>query len=317
MQLPSNKVGLVLIFVVLSVASTIFFTKIKLPEKLVDLENVDLLVRRNTDNNTKSGDADADGLLDWQEELYGSDPDNADTDGDGTNDGDEVSLRRDPTVPAPNDPLLTTKDLFNTNVNLDGYATGTVTDKLSVKLFSEYFTLKRNDKLNDETQEDLVNKLATDAVKNSDFKDYFVKSDLTIISSSKDTVKIYGTEFAQISITSILRMDSYKNLSEKQYMTNIANEYQNLAQNLAYINVPDVAGDAHLKIVNQAYQAGTLIKGMLDVDADPVEVTLAIAQYQASLNADSGLYTTLGQYFETNGIIFDDAKVINFWNYFK
>lgn len=317
MQLPSNKVGFVLIFVVLSVASTIFFTKIKFPEKLIDPESVDLIVGRNTDANLKAGDADQDGLLDWEEELYGSDPNNPDTDDDGTNDGDEIDLKRDPTVPAPNDPLLTTKDLFNTDFGVSPYATGTLTNKLSVDLFSEYFNLRRNNELTEEKQEELVTNLAQDAVKNTDFGDFYVESDLKIVESTKDTVKKYGTEFATISFEYLLKMDSYQNLPEKQYIGYVAQAYKDMAEALSQIDVPGVANEAHLKIINQNYKAGAIISLMIEGEVDPVEITLIIAQYQASLNADAGLYTTLGQYFETNGIIFDDKTAISFWNYFK
>lgn len=44
-------------------------------------------------------DSDGDGLRDWEEVLYHTDPHNPDTDGDGTPDGLEVKLGRDPTIP--------------------------------------------------------------------------------------------------------------------------------------------------------------------------------------------------------------------------
>jgi hypothetical protein len=48
-------------------------------------------------------DHDYDGLADWEEELYGTDPNNPDTDGDGYLDGEEVASGYDPTKRAPND----------------------------------------------------------------------------------------------------------------------------------------------------------------------------------------------------------------------
>ncbi len=44
-------------------------------------------------------DSDNDGLRDWEEVLYRTDPHKPDTDGDGTPDGEEVKLGRDPAVP--------------------------------------------------------------------------------------------------------------------------------------------------------------------------------------------------------------------------
>lgn len=53
-------------------------------------------------------DPDGDGLKNWQEETYKTDPRNPDTDGDGYLDGEEVASGYDPTIPAPNDALLGT-----------------------------------------------------------------------------------------------------------------------------------------------------------------------------------------------------------------
>ena len=52
-----------------------------------------------------SPDTDRDGLLDWEETLWKTDPTQADTDKDGTSDSQEVAERRDPTKPAPGDAL--------------------------------------------------------------------------------------------------------------------------------------------------------------------------------------------------------------------
>lgn len=48
-------------------------------------------------------DHDHDGLADWEEELYGTDPNNPDTDGDGYLDGEEVASGYNPAKKAPND----------------------------------------------------------------------------------------------------------------------------------------------------------------------------------------------------------------------
>jgi len=50
-------------------------------------------------------DLDFDGLSGWEETIYGTDPENPDTDGDGYLDGEEVIAGYDPTKKAPNDKL--------------------------------------------------------------------------------------------------------------------------------------------------------------------------------------------------------------------
>ncbi len=50
-------------------------------------------------------DSDGDGLKDWEEKLYGTAVDNADTDGDGTSDADEITQSRDPLKRGPKDKM--------------------------------------------------------------------------------------------------------------------------------------------------------------------------------------------------------------------
>ncbi len=55
-------------------------------------------------------DSDGDGLADWEEELWETDPQKSDTDGDGTSDGEEIKARRDPRRAGPNDQLKTSNE---------------------------------------------------------------------------------------------------------------------------------------------------------------------------------------------------------------
>jgi len=55
-------------------------------------------------------DTDKDGLTSWEEGLYKTDPKNSDTDGDGTPDGEEIKVGRDPTVASPHDGINEVKE---------------------------------------------------------------------------------------------------------------------------------------------------------------------------------------------------------------
>jgi len=66
----------------------------------------------NTNICDKSIDSDCDGLTNAEEKLYGTDPNNPDTDGDGYSDGVEVKSGYDPLKPAPGDKIATEKILL-------------------------------------------------------------------------------------------------------------------------------------------------------------------------------------------------------------
>ena len=46
-------------------------------------------------------DSDNDGLQNWEEELYKTDPINPDSDGDGASDGEEIKVGRNPALAGP------------------------------------------------------------------------------------------------------------------------------------------------------------------------------------------------------------------------
>jgi hypothetical protein len=62
----------------------------------------------STQDQTTSLDTDSDGLKDWEEALWGTDPKNPDTDEDGTPDGEEVAVGRNPMKKGPDDQMTNT-----------------------------------------------------------------------------------------------------------------------------------------------------------------------------------------------------------------
>jgi len=64
-------------------------------------------------------DADEDGLADWEEVLWKTNIKNADTDGDGANDAEEIKANRNPLVKGPDDKLdsATIKEISFTDAN--------------------------------------------------------------------------------------------------------------------------------------------------------------------------------------------------------
>ena len=95
-----------------------------------------------TESPALAKDSDNDGLKDWEEELWKTDKNKADTDGDGTLDGQEIKLGRNPLVKGPNDKLSkeTVADKVNTQTEKDL----TDTEKFSRELFLKIIAAKQN-----------------------------------------------------------------------------------------------------------------------------------------------------------------------------
>lgn len=74
-------------------------------EQFSDLLKRETEISQEITKFSQADDLDKDGLANWQEEIYGTDPNNPDTDGDSYLDGEEIISGYDPLVPAPNDAL--------------------------------------------------------------------------------------------------------------------------------------------------------------------------------------------------------------------
>jgi len=102
--MKKTKIPFVVIIVgaILIIGGVIFVLKYSSRESLLGI-NFGSKNSKISEENFK--DSDNDGLRDWEEELFRTDPDNPDTDGDGYLDGEEVDSGHNPLVKAPGDNL--------------------------------------------------------------------------------------------------------------------------------------------------------------------------------------------------------------------
>ncbi|MFH1461234.1 MAG: hypothetical protein ABIF84_02340, partial [Patescibacteria group bacterium] len=102
-QLFSKKIYLFVVILVLLIGITIGgYLVLKSQTSQADL--LDQIAQKIKDQEIID-DLDNDGLAGWEENLYKTDPNNPDTDGDGYLDGEEIAAGYDPTKPAPDDKL--------------------------------------------------------------------------------------------------------------------------------------------------------------------------------------------------------------------
>src|SRR3990167_6963602 len=100
MATPSKKLVLIFVgsvFIVIGFAYATFNLTRKETYVATTLEAT------TTNSALLAKDGDSDGLKDWEEQLWKTDPYNPDTDGDGTGDGQEIKLGRNPVLAGPND----------------------------------------------------------------------------------------------------------------------------------------------------------------------------------------------------------------------
>jgi hypothetical protein len=277
MQTPSNKVGLVLIIVVLFVAGSILFSKIEFTRPLAPLEQVELVITRNTDQISNETWLDA---FNQTQLMQFSSP----------------------------GPMIE-----GSTSNPDS-----LTAQLATDLFAEYLILKQKGLLSQEDETILTEKISQKITQEASLKNQYALEDITVINSNPETVEIYGERVAQITIEHFMQMDTFKNQKQtNEYLNSIANQHQNYVDQLLQVSTPDVVQEAHILLINSAYQTKIFFQTLAQADRDPAASLVIVSQYQARSTTEQGLYTLLAQYFKNNGILFETESTTRFWNLFE
>jgi len=167
-------------------------------------------------------DSDNDGLKDWEEVLWKTDPKNPDTDGDGTPDGEEIKTWRNPLVRAPNDKFLT--DEIASEI------------KTSAKL--------------EENLKKIPEKTATFAVSSETKEQQALRAygNALAIIIQKQNSEFYAREQA---IFSQITGENTPQTSDAEELVTLAGSYLNVAAKVALLETPEVT-----KSLNEAISLG-------------------------------------------------------------
>lgn len=234
-------------------------------------------------------DTDKDGLSDWEESLYGTDPKNPDTDKDGYLDGEEIISNRDPLKKGPDDFLIISEKSNSNNstkniskVIIENYLK-TIRDQNSSDLTPEKLNELLAQSLNSENSTEFTNALRSEIY-------YFLPPNLDkeiIISNdnSEKNIKKYwlninktfeklmttapSYDFFQ-TITSSMQTKDYKKLDE------VIIYYKNSYENVKMIQVPSSLIDAHKNILIVFYKHWKISEAIKTYENDPMKSLLAI-----------------------------------------
>ncbi len=281
---------IILVFVILIIAGLIISFRIEKKETVQTTLVTSAEVAKV--NAILAKDADDDGLKDWEEELWKTDPANPDTDGDGTSDGEEITTGRNPLTAGPDDRL--DEEALKTKVNQPHPEDETPTARFSREFFSRYLDLRRESggKLPPEALAVLLQDAVTDAPRIAESKS-FTATELSIINSSPETLHEYGnqlgTAVAEHSPEGLedIFVTLQRSLEDGQEdelvkLTLWLDAYDGLIKRLLEIPVPAVAIETHLSILNASDGVRNGIKGIKNLYSDPLNVLPSITLFQES-----------------------------------
>jgi hypothetical protein len=257
-------------------------------------------------------DSDEDGLKDWEEGIRGTDPNKADTDGDGTDDGVEIQDGRDPLVLGPNDKENTNE----TEENLLPKKKPTATDLFSREILEKYLEAKKNGLEIDTSLEEQI----ANMVLNKDYEGeitFFDENNLvTSPNESPDFIRSYGNAIGTILTTppvpntpneiEILKDIQINGLTE-DHITNsklLVERYNFMLSKLALVTTPKEAAASHVEIIRGIQVLRDTAEAIQTFENDPIGSLPKIARYEEGL----GLLTTgtgnLKSYFIKKNVFF-------------
>ncbi len=287
--LPSKK--FILAIVALAVIFTAGFTYYKYKNSPLKKElayEKKAVVEPKKLNEFLDKDTDNDGLKDWEEALWKTDPNNPDTDKDGILDGAEVKLNRDPVKAGPNDQLETEK-------GSNDASSDTLTDRIGKEFLIDYLARKGKDNLTDSQKKTIVNSMITKLINPSEEQTsvaYELKDIKTSDDNSKEAVKKYANEMgvafqnfnsietAEMAILSEILFNEEEEFPEKiEELKANRLVYEKTVKDTLKIIAPKKYENVSLDITNTLNETAKNIAKMEIIYTDPAQTTIAIQNY--------------------------------------
>lgn len=312
-QKLSTKVYLALCFSILIIIVAVSASH-KKPSKINE-GSIQAIIEERVKKSLQE-DTDGDGLKNWEESLYNTDPNEPDTDKDGTTDGEEIKEKRNPAVAGPND-----KETVSIVNNLASSTKPvTATDKFSRELFTKYIEAKQAGKeitpqLQAQIAEELLNKDYTSDLLTITERDIKLGTN-----EDEVTLQKYGNTLAQAlskkrdpnleQDLSILERIMAVGMDEvdKKKLKEIHAHYDVIEKTLLGITVPQAFKDSHINITEAMNMLSQAIEGMLDLSTDPVGSMVKIGRYEEALDLFSaGQLGTRSQFLQLN-ILFSPTE---------
>lgn len=261
-------------------------------------------------------DSDRDGLKDWEEELWRTDPLTPDTDGDGTQDAEEIKNGRNPVIAGPNDQLDSTS--VATKINPDSKKSVPDTERFARELFATYLSTKQEGL--PLTQNEIANIIDTVSASVPDESPpFFTEKDAAVFDEETPAaLRAYGNALGAVFKKPWPSRENELVIFERAIqdanpetarldlanLTPIALAYGNLGKAIAKVTAPRGALALHLRVANTAVEIGTAISGMGAAFDDPIKTVSSVARYLEAAPRLGETLSALRHFLETRGVSF-------------
>jgi len=282
--LPSKKftyvfIACVIALVVFFLISNIFFGKnsfVALSKK-GNLQN-----EKITLNNLLQKDSDGDGVMDWEEALWGTDLNKKASFND-ISDSEYIKNKREELKISGGEGLALEEEGL------------TETDKFAQEFFASLSAMKQSGQIDQNTINSVSASLGQNIVDPSLIDKYSEKDIILDENDGGDMQRSYYTNAQkllesykekgigdELEIVSVIVGSENAQTSKDSIdkLTKIANAYQEFAEKMVELKVPESLAQYHIQIINNANNTGISVRNMIKVVDDPIVGLSGLSQYQ-------------------------------------
>lgn len=288
--LPSNNFIKKALYIALLVLIFILIQSVIYP-KLKQAFNLKRIPKDATIQTLVDADSDADGVPNWEESIWGTDPNKKDSDNDGVSDFDFIQSKKMSLGELEvNETVLISRDVMQ--VLLAMIDNGVATDEAISEL----------------------SKIASEGIIKPEITDTFDRSSLNIVSTNKSNSTAYYNSFRSAYNTFsnskapdefLLLAVAISSESDEQFldMDQTIQKYQNFLNSLARLKVPSEAVDAHLSFINSLSSIIASLEKSKELFSNSVIGVNGIAELRLSHTKLDQSTDQLGAFFRQQGLI--------------
>lgn len=263
-------------------------------------------------------DSDGDGLPDWQEALYGTDPHATDTFQLGMTDGEAVAKGLIVPKAIADLPVAASSPLsFDSQGLPSPAADGSLTDFFAKNFFSLFLSSKQargGASLSDSDVTNIMNTAVTSlssAVATApDFKSI---ADLTVAGSGTDALAAFAADIEAIflrhaddgpksSPTYLQEAVDSNDASALAALASRAKAYREMATGLSALPVPQELSTANLALINTMMRMSEITSDFARVNDDPLAAMLALKQYLPAAEALTDSFSSMAAVYARSDV---------------
>jgi len=258
-----------------------------------------------------SKDTDGDGLPDWQEALYGTDPNKAISNPFGMPDG-EAAKEGKLTPSSLASQLPQDQGVDVSEIPGPTAASGSITDQFSRQFLQEYVAASNGQPMTDAQQQALVTKLLGDFTQKAAAA---INSPYTLVqvrTSASADVATYAGQVEDVLSANIPEDDNdilklSSNLIEKNDVSSqarlkeLASDYSTTAKQLAALSVPTPLRETHLSMIQAFDTVGRATNIVANYQSDPIGTMGAISVFVPARSNIMNSFTSIADAVLKNG----------------